>query len=209
MRVAGFSRFVPVSLALLWLTLGAGLAQATDTAQPLNSDEQAFLNRAMNDNATQIAMAKMALAKSANPRVIELANTIIQERTALDARMALLLPGDAHATPATGDSPAISRMQALGGDAFDKTFASTAVRSHCRLISAYEAMKVASTNPALTNFAHDAIPALRGNLTVAMAVLRSSGWTAPHRETVAAADTHGGSKAPVFWEPISLVAAPW
>ncbi|HUB89724.1 MAG TPA: DUF4142 domain-containing protein [Dyella sp.] len=210
MRVAGFSRFVPVSFVLLCLTLGAGLAQAADTTQPLTADEQAFLNRAVNENATQIAMAKMALAKSANPRVIELANTIIQERTSLDARMAQLLPG-ADAKPAAGDNPAIDRMQALDGDAFDKTFASSVVRSHCRAISAYEAMKVTSTNPALKDFAHDAIPALRGNLTVAMAVLRSSGsgWAPHHQHAVAVADTHGGSKAPLFWEPISLVAAPW
>jgi len=211
MRVADFSRFVPVSFVLLWLTLGAGLAQAADT-QPLNADEQAFLNRAMTDNATQIAMAKMALAKSANPRVIELANTIIQERTSLEARMTQLLPGaGAHATQAAGDNPAINRMQALDGDAFDKTFASAAVRNHCRAISAYEAMKVTSTNPALKDFAHTAVPALRENLTVAMAVLRSSGsgWAPRQQQAVAVADMHGGSKAPLFWEPISLVAAPW
>jgi hypothetical protein len=29
-----------------------------------------------------------------------------------------------------------------------------------------------------------------------------------HQEAVASVETHNGSKAPVFWEPISLVAAP-
>ncbi|HKT30012.1 DUF4142 domain-containing protein [Dyella sp.] len=199
-----------MSLVLVWMTLAAGLAQAADPVQPLNADEQAFLTRAKDDNANQIAMAKLALTKSTNPRVIDLANTIIQERTALTAQLAQLLPGaNDHARQATADSPMMDRMQTLNGDAFDKTFASAAVRNHCRMISAYEAMKVTSINPALKDFAHQAIPALRGNLTVAMAVLRSSGWTVPHRqEAVASADTHGGSKA-VFWEPISLVAAPW
>ena len=209
MRVASFLRFVPLSLMLV-MTLAAGLAQAAESAPPLNANEQAFLARAMNDNASQIAMAKLALAKSSNPRVIELASTIIQQRTALNARMAALLPPSSQpARAAAASSAMMEHMQALDGDAFDKTFASTAVRSHCRMISAYEAMKLNASNPALKDFAHEAIPALRGNLTVAMTVLRSSGPSMQHQQAVASADTRGGSKAPVFWEPISLVAAPW
>jgi predicted outer membrane protein len=217
MRAVSFSRFVPVSLVLLCLTLAAGLAQAAEPGsaqQPLTADEQSFLARAMSDNAAQIALAKMALAKSSNPRVIELANTIIQERSALDMRMAPLIDRNAHAQldqqQAAASDDAVSHVQHLNGDMFDKTFASTAVRSHCRLISAYEAMKLTASSQALKDLAHQAIPALRGDLTVAMAVLRSSGPATPrHHEALASADGRGGSKAAVFWEPISLVAAPW
>lgn len=205
MRVAGFSRLVPASLALMWLMLAAGAAQAADAnTQPLSPDEQSFLARAMTDNANQIAMAKMALVKSSNPRVIDLANTIIQQRTALDARLAQF-SGSKPMQPSTGT---IDRMQALNGESFDRTFASSAVRSHCRMVSAYEVVKTTSTHLALKDLAHETIPALRGNLTVAMAVLRSSGPTMHPQETVASVDARG-SKALVFWEPISLVAAPW
>lgn len=207
MRAARFSRLVPASLVLMWLMLAAGLAQAADTNQPpLSPDEQTFLARAKADNANQIAMAKMALAKSSNPRVIELANSILQERTALDAHLAQLSGSKDADTGSAANT--MAHMETLSGGAFDRTFASSAVRSHCRMISAYEAMKMSSANPALKDFAHQTIPALRNNLTVAMSVLRSSG-PAPHpQDTVASVDAHG-SKAMVFWEPISLVAAPW
>lgn len=207
MRVASFSRMLPVSLVLMCLMLAAGLAQAAETGpQPLNPDEQAFLSRAMSDNATQIAMAKMALAKSTNPRVIELANTIIEERSALDSRLEQFARNRPHAQPAGGAT--IDHLQSLNGDAFDRTFASSAVRSHCRLISAYQAMKMTSSNPALKDLTQEAVPALRSSLTFALTVLRSSRLNpARPQETVASADTR--SKAPVFWEPISLVAAPW
>ncbi|WP_158545038.1 DUF4142 domain-containing protein [Dyella monticola] len=203
---------VPLSLVLMWLVLGAGLAQAADNGNsPLNSDEQAFLERAMSDNASQIALAKLAIAKSINPRVLQLATTIVQERTALNARMAQLMPNQrAAGTPMAGDDPTMDRLQALNGDAFDKTFTSALVRSHCRAISAYEAVRLNASNLSLKDLTHEAIPQLRGDLMVAIAVLRSSGWTAPahHPEAIAAADTHA-AKAAVFWEPISLVAAPW
>ncbi|WP_284319249.1 DUF4142 domain-containing protein [Dyella acidisoli] len=193
----------------MWLTLAAGLAQAADTnQQPLSPDDQTFLAHAMSDNANQIAMAKMALAKSTNPHVIELANTIIQERTALDTQLAQLTTDKHLGAQQATTSITLYHMQALNGDAFDRTFASSAVRSHCRMISAYEAAKAASANSALKDLAHQTIPALRNNLTVAMALLRSSGPTAHPQETMASVDTRG-SKALVFWEPISLVAAPW
>lgn len=211
MRVASFYRFVPVSLVLMWLTLAAGLAQAADTNNPqtLTPDEQSFLARAMTDNATQIAMAKLALSKSSNPRVIELANTIIQERSALDARLAQLQGNNgkrAQAQPVNDD--ALDHLQALDGASFDRSFASSAVRNHCRTISAYETMRTGTASAALKDFAHQAIPALRGSLTVALAVLRSSGPTPMHhQEALASADPH--AKKAMFWEPISLVAAPW
>jgi putative membrane protein len=208
MRVASYSRFVPVWLVLMCLMLAAGLAQAADTnPQPLNPDEQAFLARAMSDNASQVAMAKMALNKSTNPRVIDLANTIIQERTTLDTQLAQLVGNTKHEQPVA--DAAMDHLQSLNGDAFDRTFASSAVRNHCRLISAYQAIKMTSSNPALKDVAHQAIPALRGNLTVALSVLRSRSLNSAHpQEAVASVDARG-SKASVFWEPISLVAAPW
>ncbi|HUA81638.1 MAG TPA: DUF4142 domain-containing protein [Dyella sp.] len=202
-----------MSLALMWLLLASGLAQAADAnPPPANNDEQAFLARAKSDNAVQIAMAKLALSKSVNPRVIDLANSIIQERTSLDMRLAQLMPNHDEGTGAVQSASATSmltRLQSLSGDAFDKTFASASVKNHCRIISAYEAMKVSSSDVALRDLAHDAIPALRTNLTVAMSVLRSSDWTpSRHQEALSAVDSHA-AKAPVFWEPISLVAAPW
>ncbi|WP_233840161.1 DUF4142 domain-containing protein [Dyella sp. 2HG41-7] len=210
MRGGSFSRLVPMSLVLMWLLLVSGLVQAADANQPPANDEQAFLARARSDNASQIAMAKLALSKSTNPRVIDLANSIIQERTALETRLAQLTPGhDEGANQPAAATSMLARMQALSGDAFDKTFASASVKSHCRIISAYEAMKLSSSDVALRDLAHDAIPALRGNLTVALSVLRSSDWTpSRHQEALTAVDSHA-AKAPVFWEPISLVAAPW
>lgn len=216
MRAASFSRFVPLSLVLMWLSLIPVVAAAADNGQPSTPDEQAFLTRAMSDNASQIAMAKLALQKSTNPHVIALANAIIQERIALDNQLTQLL-ADKHSRTdkdhAASNTVMVNRLQVLDGDAFDRMFTSAQVKSHCRMIAAYQTMKLTSTDPALKNIAHDAIPALRSNLTVALSVLRSSSDWAPsahHQDSLAVADTRtSSSKTPVFWEPVSLVAAPW
>lgn len=210
MRIARFSRLVPGSLLWLWMALAAGVTQAAQPNPPLNANEQAFLARAMDDNARQIAMAKMALTKSANPRVLELANAIIQQRTALSARIAQLLPASGqHAQRVTARNVAMEQEPPLNGDAFDDIFTSTTVRSHCRMISAYEAMKLDSTNPALKLFAHEAIPTLRSNLAIAMTVLRASGWAIEDQEKMSAPNARSRPQTPGLWAPVLLVAAPW
>lgn len=211
MRMAKLTSFVLISLAVMWMTLVPGTARASDS-EPLSADEQAFLTRAMSDNASQIAMAKMALAKSKNPHVVELANAILSERLALDQELLTLASGSIdHAAmqQAATSNTRMTELQSLNGDAFDKTFAGLLIRDHYQIISAYEAMKVTAAHDALKAVARDAVPALQGNLTIALAFLRSGGWKPiAHQDALTAADSRA-TKMPVYWESMSIVTAPW
>jgi putative membrane protein len=212
MRFANLTTLVSVAAIMLWLTLASGVACAADS-QSLTPEEQAFLNRAMTDDASQIAMAQMALKKSSNPKVIALANTIIQERTALDGQLAQVMTTNDiqnKTKPVANNADTLTALQSLNGDAFDKTFAGLLVRDHYHIISAYEDMKANCTHPGLHDLAHNAVEALQGNLTEALDVLRSENWrpSANPNALTAAVDSHG-SKVPMYWESISIVAAPW
>ncbi|GLQ97835.1 DUF4142 domain-containing protein [Dyella mobilis] len=209
MRKADFLGLVSASLVLAWMTLAPGLARASDD-QTLSPKEQAFLARATSDNATQIAMATMALQKSQNPKVIALANAVIEERNALNAQLS---PFTARvpAAPATNGNASIASLQSLDGDTFDRTFAGLLVRDHNQIISAYECIKASASNPALRNVVHHAVPALQNNLMTALTVLRSANWAPIARtQALASTDTHA-NKTPVFvGESLSsIVAIPW
>ena len=211
MRAVNFLGFVSASLLIMVLSFAPGSARAADN-QTLAPEEHDFLVRAMSDNAGQIAMAKLALQKSQNQKVIELANTVIQERMALDARLVQLLGFRVNSPrPAADNDATITSLQALNGDAFDKTFAGLLVRDHNKIISAYECMKASSTNLALHDIVRHAVPELRGDLMTALVVLRSADWTpTSHQQALTATDTRN-SKTSVFrGEPLSsIVAAPW
>jgi putative membrane protein len=212
MRTVNLTTLMMVSLAIMWLTLAPSTACASDGEQ-LSAKELAFLSRAMSDNAAQIAMARMALAKSKNPQVVDLANAIIQERTALDQQLAALASGSIDRTAvqqSVMDNPRMAALQSLNGDAFDKTFAGLLVRDHYQIICAYESMKAASTHDALKSVAHDAVPALQGDLMVALAFLRSGSWTPSiHQEALTSTDSRSSKVPSVYGEPISIVTAPW
>ncbi|RDS81385.1 DUF4142 domain-containing protein [Dyella psychrodurans] len=213
MRKVNLTSLVLGSLAIMWLTSVLGTARAADN-QAFDGAEHAFLARAMSDNAAQIAMAKLALQKSRNPQIVELANLIINERVALDQELANLAQGSIDRIAlqqAALNNARMTALQSLNGDAFDKTFAGLLIRDHYQIISAYEAVTVGATHDALKTFAHNAVPALQGNLTVALSSLRSGGWrSAPHQQVALTgeADSHA-SKVPVYWESLSIVTAPW
>ena len=212
MRFANLTTLVSITLVMLCLTLAGGVASAAEN-QTLSPEEQAFLSRAMSDDAAQIAMAQMALKKSTNPKVLALANTIIQERTTLDAKLAQVFaaahPQDKAKPAVAGSDATLNALQSLNGDAFDKTFAGLLIRDHYHIISAYEAMKSTCIHVGLQNITRDAVPALQDNLTVALDFLRSENWKpSAHPSSLTAVDSRG-SKVPVYWESISIVAAPW
>jgi putative membrane protein len=214
MRTANLFGFVSASLMVMLLTLAPGLTRAADN-QPLDPEEQAFLNQAMSDNAAQIAMARLALQKSQNQQVIDLANTVIQERQALDERLVQLLGPNAVSSPkpAANNDDAMASLQPLNGDAFDKAYAGLFVRDHNKIISAYECIKAHSSNLALRNVTRGAMPELRGNLMIALTMLRSPNWMLPsqRQQAVAAADTRTTKASAYLGEPLltSIVTAPW
>jgi len=211
MRTANL--FGLVSLVVTLLALAPGLTRAADN-QPLDPEEQAFLTQAMSDNAAQIAMASLALQKSQNQQVIELANTVIRERQALDGRLVRLLGRSAVSTPkpAANNDAAMASLQPLNGEAFDKAFAALVVRDHNKIISAYECIKAHSSNLALRDVARGAMPELRGNLMVALTVLRSPNWMpSEHQQAFATADTHATKANAYMGESMltSIVTVPW
>jgi putative membrane protein len=211
MRKINLTRLVLGSLVVMWFTAMVGSAFAEDN-QALDHGEHIFLTRAMADNASQMAMAKLALQKSKNPQIVALANLILAERAALDQKLAAIAGKSvdrAALQDAATNCPRMSALQALDGDAFDRSFAGQMIRDHYQIIPAYEAVKFSTANVAIKSFAHDAVPAMQGNLAVALSFLRSGGWrSTSHQQQVAAADAHG-SKMPVYWESLSIVAAPW
>ncbi|HTV85008.1 MAG TPA: DUF4142 domain-containing protein [Dyella sp.] len=215
MRKINLTRLVMGSLLVMWCTSVLSTALAADNNQALDSGEHAFLARAMADNASQMAMAKLALQKSTNPRILEVANMVLAERSALDQKLAAIAGSSvdrAALQQAATHCARMATLESLSGDTFDKTFAGLMIRDHYQIIPAYEAVKFGTADTAIKAFAHDAVPALQGNLAVALSFLRAGGWRPlPHQQVALSnpvADTHA-SKVPVYWESLSIVAAPW
>jgi putative membrane protein len=174
----------------------AGLAQKhTPAAQkhtparrpPLDAREQAFVAQATSDDAMQITLAKLAMAKSDNPKVRELASRIVSDHTALNLQFAKLAAntsskGRAHGVPVGEISAMTAHLQGLRGDAFDQAFAGMMVKEHRKIMAAYEVAAKSSADDRLRTIAARGVPVLQGHLDAARALMKQGSPAEIRRE---------------------------
>ncbi|WP_158545051.1 DUF4142 domain-containing protein [Dyella monticola] len=165
---------------MLCFVIVPAVATATKTVhaqrRALDAREQAFVAQATSDDAMQIALGKLAMTRSANPRLRALASRIVSDHAALNLQFAKLASSSGHAH---GLSPqAISAMKAhlesLHGEAFDQAFTGMMVWEHRKVIAAYEVAAKTSADPTLRTIAMRGIPVLQGHLDAVRALMAQS-----------------------------------
>lgn len=143
----------------------------------LDTREQAFVAQATSDDAMQITLAKLAMNRSANPRVRALASRIVSDHTALNLQFAQLAAntgskGHAHGMSAQDIGAMRAHLQSLRGAAFDRAFAGMMVKEHRKIIAAYEVAAKTSADNRLKTIAARGIPVLQEHLAAARALLK-------------------------------------
>ncbi len=173
---------------LMWLVAApvAGAATKAPTRQApahparLDAREQAFVAQATADDAMQIALAQLAMARSGNPKLRALASRIVSDHAALNLQFTRLAAathgskGGAHGVPPGSVSAMKAHLQALHGAAFDQAFAGMMVNEHRKIIAAYELAAKTSADDRLRTIAARGLPVLQGHLDEAQALLKGS-----------------------------------
>lgn len=172
-----------VSLLLCFLALPAG-SLARNAAVPnahrrvLDAREQAFVAQATADNVLQIALAKLAMGKSGDPRLRALASRIVSDHSALNLQFTQLAAartskGRAHGTTAQDAAAMEAHLQSLRGEAFDQAFAGMMVKEHRKIIAAYAAAARNSADSQLKALAARGLPVLQEHAAAARVLLQA------------------------------------
>lgn len=178
-----------VRMAVLMWLVAAPVAGAATKAPPhqtparpakLDAREQAFLAQATADDAMQITLAQLAMAKSGNPKLRALASRIVSDHAALNLQFARLAAathgskGNAHGVPPGNVSAMKAHLQTLQGEAFDQAFAGMMVNEHRKIIAAYEVAAKTSADDRLRTIAARGLPVLQSHLDEAQALLKGN-----------------------------------
>ena len=188
--------FAPVRMPLLLCLVlpGLGMAHAaakaprrSERAPALDAREQAFLAQATADDDMQIALAKLAMGRSASPRVRALASRIVSDHTALNLQFAQLAAhagskGHAHGMPVQNIDALHAHLQSLRGAAFDQAFAGMMVKEHRKIIAAYEVAAKTAADDRLKTIAARGIPVLQEHLAAARALMKGGSPVEVRRE---------------------------
>jgi putative membrane protein len=174
---------IAASLLLLGLA-GATLAQSADTsARTMQSDTAAaarpahapkaadsnFVKHAAADGMAEVAMGRMALDKSGDSQVKQLAQRIVDDHTQANDQLRTIardrnikLPDG----PAADARKSADAMRKMDGAAFDKAWARHMVTDHKKAIAMFTKASKGS-DADVSGFAAQTLPALRTHLKMA------------------------------------------
>jgi putative membrane protein len=164
-------------VAVLLLVLALTIVPRVKAAEsPLNAHEQSFVAKATADDGLQIAMAKVALARSMNAKVHAFARRLIADHQALNLQFAHLSVrqgsrGHSHGMPVRDIADMNMHLRSLSGPAFDQAFVGMMVNEHRKIIPAYEDAARTSPHASLRKIARHGLPVLRGHLAAAESLL--------------------------------------
>jgi putative membrane protein len=163
------------ALASLSLTLGGACAaqQAATpnagTANGLNVVDQLFLARASQGNVAEVSASQMALTKSKNPQVKQVATLLIHEHGQAEQQLqglATLKGVTLPMQPGPADMAVADRLRGLSGSAFDKFYLSRQVESHEDTIALYQQEAALGQDPQVKALEAQLLPQIIGHTQV-------------------------------------------
>ncbi len=146
----------------------------------LSKTDMEFVTKAAQGGAAEVQMAQAALQKSQDASVKQFAQTMIDDHTPANAKLAQIATSKGMTAP-TDPSPAqqkmLAKLQGLDGAKFDHAYIAGQTKSHQTMLKLFEHEATNGTDTDLKSFAESTQPVIQKHLTMAQNV-KSTGKTA-------------------------------
>lgn len=171
------SRCTPQFFALLLLLTPISLAQSqpeTSDAREVSQEEVTLMNTVLREDLFIITTSRLALERSQNAELKEVAQTLVTAHTQMSGAL-MALSSDVGLT-LTGNQPSelpeerlqeVDELSALEGDAFDARYLELQKEVHQSAVEALEELPALVTNPGLQYFVNTATPVMTQHLEMA------------------------------------------
>ena len=158
-------------LLLSALAFAACAQSARDkTALVANASDSKFMTHAASDGMAEVRMGQIALEKSSDASVKQLAKRIVDDHTKANDTLRALAQTKQVALPATPDADAqktASDIEALDAKKFDKEWAATMVKDHQKAVALFTAEAGRTQDREVRAFAQATLPTLKTHLELA------------------------------------------
>ena len=136
----------------------------------LSEADRKFIQEAALGGLMEVELGKVALQKSSNDRVREMAQRIVDDHTRANERLQTLAGAKGVDTPARLDAKRrrqVDKMQKLSADRFDQEYAALMVSDHKEDIKAFRRAAAHAGDADLKQLAAGTLPALERHLRMA------------------------------------------
>jgi putative membrane protein len=140
-------------------TLAAGAAPSSADAR--------FVMQAARGGLAEVSMGQLALSKRTSPRVRMIAQRMVTDHSAANAKLAGIAQSEGMSVPSMPgrmDMMAMRRLQTLRGAAFDSAYLSGQVTAHQQTIALFQAEIANGTDRRIVRFARTTLPTVQQHL---------------------------------------------
>ncbi len=157
------------ALLLLGFAFGACAQSAKDTLVA-NAADSMFMTHAAADGMAEITMGQMALEKSSNTEVKQLAQRIVDDHTDANAKLRSLAQAKQVTLP-TGPTDearqSADAMASMDPTKFDQAWTAAMVKDHQKAVALFAREVKQTRDPEVRTFAEATLPTLKAHLELA------------------------------------------
>lgn len=167
---------------------GKSQSSQQQAGSKLSATDRTFLKKAAEGNMAEVEMGKLGQQKGTSSQVKQLADRLVNDHQQNQQTLQSLAQKEGATLPtsvAPNHQALKARLEKLNGAAFDKAFATEAVREHHKDIAEFKRAQSSTKNPDVKNYAAQTLPKLQEHLQLAQT---AGGAAAPA--------THQHGKAP-------------
>jgi|GEM_PF-898397 len=143
---------------------------SASTKSKLDASDTTFMQNAAADNLAEVQMGQMAMDKSSNAQVKQLAQQIVDDHTKANDQLKTLA-GSKQVTLPTAPTAATQKeskdLQAKNGSAFDQAWSKAMVTDHKKAAKAFTQESKQTKDPDVRQFAQASLPTLNTHLKAA------------------------------------------
>ncbi len=136
----------------------------------LASNQDSFWNEAAQDGLAEINLGSLALQKSQNDEVKQLAQKVVDDHTAANTELTALAAGKNVKLPTDVNAKqkaVYDKLNALSGDQFDMEFVKTLVKDHESAVKLFQKQADSGKDAEVKAFAAKTLPTLQSHLEMA------------------------------------------
>ncbi len=136
----------------------------------LASNQDSFWNEAAQDGLAEISLGSLALQKSQNEQVKQLAQKVVDDHTAANNELTPLAASKSVTLPTSTNAKqkaTYDKLSGLSGDQFDMEFVKTMVKDHESAVKLFQKQADGGKDADVKAFAAKTLPTLQGHLEMA------------------------------------------
>jgi len=158
--------------------VGFALAVPLAISAAISSPDSSFYKDAAEGGIAEVEMGNLAQQKSTNPRVKSFGAMMVKDHSAANVKLKSIAAAkniDLPTSSSIGEMASMTKLKALSGDTFDKSYIKGMIKDHQDDIAMFQKEAASGQDADAKTFAVATLPTLQAHLKAIQSIAEASG----------------------------------